>query len=301
MLQKRELAGTPFTWQMAREDGMTRRRLERLLHDHEVRRVLQGVYVRADVPDTVELRVAAARLVLRPFVVVGGRTAAWLLGVDTFDYRELEILPPLETYALRGHNRTRRTGCTPRVRDLAPSDVNEVAGIQVTTPLRTTLDLACSLRRRDALAAIDGFRRAYGLTTDELVRELTRWSRRRGVVQARDLVPLGDPGAESPGESWVRMELIDRGLPCPQLQWWVEEQGRRLFRLDMAYPRHKVAVEYDGRAFHEDEERAEHDRLRRAWLRRNGWTVVVVTRHDFATEAVDRWVGEVREALRLVG
>jgi hypothetical protein len=280
---------------------MPRRRLQRLLDDREVRRVLRGVYVRTDVPDTVELRVAAARLVLSPHVVAGNRTAAWLLGVDTFDYRELEILPALETYALRGRNRTRRTGCTPRVRDLAPRDVCEIAGIQVTTPLRTTLDLACSLRRRDALAAIDGFMRGYGLTTDELARELGRWAGRRGVVQARDLVPLGTPKAESPGESRVRLELIDRGLPMPEPQWWVEHRGRRLFRLDMAYPRHRVAVEYDGREFHEDdEEYVENDRARREWLRQHGWAVVVVTRHDFDTESVDRWIGEVREGLRLV-
>ncbi|MGH3445452.1 MAG: hypothetical protein ACRDPB_08760, partial [Nocardioidaceae bacterium] len=35
-----------------------------------------------------------------------------------------------------------------------------VDGVKVTTPLRTALDLACKLRRRDALAALDGFMRS---------------------------------------------------------------------------------------------------------------------------------------------
>lgn len=292
-----ELPKTPFTTPTAHALGITRKHLDRLVRERVVRRVLQGVYVASEVEDTIDVRACAAGLVLRPFSVLCDRTAAWLLGIDTFDYRELEILPPLETVVLRHHSRTRRRGCAGGSRDLRPEDVTEVGGVLITTPIRTALDLACTLRRRDALAALDGFMRVYGLTSEELVQGLVRYSGRRGVVQARELVPLADPAAESPSESWTRMEIVDHGLPAPKLQWWVAHRGRQLFRLDLAYPKHKVAVEYDGREFHDSAARREHDRMRREWLTAHGWTVIVVTKDDFTPEAIDRWIQEVRDAL----
>lgn len=289
----------PFTWPTARDHGLSRKQLTALVREGDVRRVLRNVYVGAHVPDTVESRVAAARLVISPWSVICDRTAAWLWGVDTFDYRELEILPPIESFVLRGHSRPRRIGVNGGVRDLRSRDVVDLGGLAVTSPLRTALDLACKLRRRDALAALDGFMRLHGITQDEMRRELVRYFRRRGVVQARALVQHADPRAESPGESWTRMEMLDRGLPTPGLQHWVEVDGVPTFRLDMAYEKHRVAIEYDGREFHEGTERREADRRRRDWLSRHGWTVVVVTKDDFTLDATDVWIQQIRGALRL--
>jgi hypothetical protein len=221
--------------------------------------------------------------------------------VDSFEYRELEIIPPVESCVLRGHNRTRRPEVTGRVRDLAPSDITLVNHVTCTSALRTALDLACSQSRRQALAVLDAFMRHHGLTVQEMRRELVRYFRRRGVVQARELVSLADPRSESPGESWVRMDVIDHRLPTPEPQWWVTENGRPVYRLDLAWPKNRVAVEYDGREYHEDDLHREHDEERRAWLRGRGWTVVVVTKEDFTAEAVEAWIAELRDSLRLAG
>ncbi|MGZ5417795.1 MAG: DUF559 domain-containing protein [Nocardioides sp.] len=291
------LPPTPFTVRQALERGMSRRALDELVATHEIRRVLTGVYVRSDLPDTIELRVASAKLVFPPFVVLCDRTAAWIWGVDTFDYLELEFLPPLETWSLRGRARVRRKGCSGGNRDLRTSDFVMIDGVLVTTPLRTALDLACRLRRRAALAALDAFMREHGLTREQLRRELVRYYRRRGVVQARRLVGLADGRAESAGESWTRMEMSDHGLPAPELQWWIFVDGVPTFRLDMAYPKHKVAVEYDGREFHEGTDNEERDEARRTWLRDQGWTVIVVTKDMFTPEAIDEWIQEIRDAL----
>ena len=83
--------------------------------------MLRNVYVACDVPDTVEVRAAAAALVVVPGAVFVDRTAAWLHGVDVFDYRELEVLPPVECVVLRdrlAHRtaRVRRRGAGPRAR-----------------------------------------------------------------------------------------------------------------------------------------------------------------------------------------
>ena len=299
MMLPPEIPTTPFTWADAKRLGLSRHRLEDLVAGRQVRKVLRGVYQRADLPDTILTRARAAALVISPFAVVTDRTASWLLGVDTFEHHELEILPPLETFVLRGRNRVTRQGCKGGVRDLAPRDICVIGGVNVTTPLRTALDLGCKLSRRDALAALDGFMRACGVTREEMLAELPRYFRRRGVVQLRQLVPLADPRAESPGESWTRISIIDAGLPAPQPQYWVCERGLKVFRVDLAYPLSRVCVEYDGRRFHEGDEQEEYDRLRRKWLRQHGWTVIVVDKDSFTPEALAAWLDELRSALRL--
>ena len=291
----------PFTFADAMKLGISRSRLRDALDGREIRRVLRGVYVRADAADTTEVRVQAAKLVISPFAVVCDRTAAWLHGVDVLEFHELDLVPPLETYVLRGHDPTDRNECNGGTRDLLAADICAIDGLSVTTPIRTALDLGCKLSRRRALAALDAFMRKFGITHADMRRLLPRYFRRRGVIQLRQLVPLADPRAESQGESWMRIEIVDAGLPVPELQYWIHVGGRPTYRLDLAYPHAKVAVEYDGREFHEGDERREADRRRRQWLRDRGWTVIVVDKDSFSPEALAAWLRELRQALRLAG
>ncbi|MGZ4504626.1 MAG: DUF559 domain-containing protein, partial [Nocardioidaceae bacterium] len=215
------------------------------------------------------------------------------------DYHEFDVIPPVEVWTLRGRNRVSRKGCRGGERDLLDRDIQVINGIRVTAPLRTALDLGCRLPRRQALAALDAFMRECGVTREEMLRELPRYFRRRGVVQLRQLVPLADPRSESSGESWTRLEIIDADLPTPEPQWWVYVDGRPVFRLDLAYAHARVCVEYDGREFHEGDEQQDHDEKRREWLRLRGWDVIIVTKDDFTAEARDRWIAELRAALRM--
>ncbi len=289
----------PFRWRDAQAAGFTRRHFDELIRTGKARRVLYGVYQRSDTPDTTENRAIAAALVMRPFGLMCDRTAAWLHGVDTFEYRELEILPPLDTIVLRHNSRTRRRGCHGGERDLKQRDVCVVNGVRATTPLRTALDLGCKLSRRSALAALDAFMRVHGITHAQMDAELARYRGRRGVVQLRELVPLADERSESPGESWTRIAIIDAGLPAPRLQYWIRVGGRKVYRLDLAYPRSRVVVEYDGREFHDSDVRKAADRRRRKWLRDRGWTVIVVDKDSFTPEALAAWLDELRVALRI--
>ncbi len=287
----------PFTAKQAEAIGISRQRLRQALHDRTVRRVLRGVYQATSIPDTLISRAKAAALVVSPFAVVCDRTAGWLLGVDVFRYRELDILPPLETFVLRDCARIRRSGIRGGERDLSAGDVMTIHGVKVTTPLRTALDLGCLLSRRDALAALDGFMRVHRLTHDDFSASLPRYFRRRGVRQLRGLVALADARAESPGESWMRLEIVDAGLPIPELQWSIKQDGRELFRLDLAYPRARVCVEYDGEEFHDSPDRKDADHKRRDWLRSRGWTVIVVKKGNFTGDAIAIWTNEVRRAI----
>ena len=264
---------------------------------NEIRRLLRGVYVASRVPDSAQLRIQALARVVKAGHVACDRTAAWLHGVDVFEHRHGEV-PPIEVCVLRGASPSERIEVTARTRDLAADDFRDAGGVMVTTPLRTALDLGCILRRRDALAALDQFRRHYGFTEQSLAQAATRYFRRRGVVQLRHLIALSDSRAESPRETWTRLEIIDAGIAAPVPQFEIELDGTVIFRLDHAYPEHRVAVEYDGVDFHHSDDQLEHDARRRAWLRDHEWRVIVVRRGDFTGERLDAWLGELRYALR---
>ena len=101
-----------------------------------------------------------------------------------------------------------------------------------------------------------------------------------------------------PGESWTRFEMLDGGLPKPELQLAVRVGGQEKYRLDMGYEFSRVGVEYDGVDHSSDDQRA-HDAERRAWLRDRGWKIIVVTKDDFDADSRRSWLGEVRAVLGL--
>jgi len=290
--------GSPFTYRRALSDGVSRGVLAAALREGQVRRVLTDVYVASTVPDTVETRAEATALVLDAHAVLVDRTAAWLWGVDCLSADESTGPPPrLEVFVLRGHKRVIRSQAGGGERDLASRDVCRIGRVQVTTPLRTSLDLGCRLSRYEALATMDAFAREHDVVSRALQQELPRFRRRRGVVQARELVSLVDPRSESTGESFTRLAIIDAGFPVPVPQHWVEDGGLRLYRLDLAYPRHKVCVEYDGLEHHSSPHQRRHDHNRRRWLEARGWTVIVVTKDSFRPLALDRWLGQLRHSI----
>ncbi|WP_406068078.1 hypothetical protein [Micromonospora sp. NBC_01638] len=166
----------------------------------------------------------------------------------------------------------------------------------MTSPTRTCWDLARWLDVVEAVVVIDTML-ASRLTDVPALREyaLSRAGRRgwRSLLRAVD---LADAGAESPQESRTRVRLVLAGLPRPQTQWVVANQGRFVARLDLAWPQFKVAVEYDG-LWHNDPEQLHRDRRRLNRLLGGNWIVLHVTarrlRDDF-----DGFLAEVRAALR---
>ncbi|HWU22718.1 MAG TPA: type IV toxin-antitoxin system AbiEi family antitoxin domain-containing protein [Nocardioides sp.] len=290
----------PFTCHDLARFGLSRRRLRRLLADGDVRRVVRGVYAPTALGDGLDVRVSAVALVLADGQVACDRTAAWLHGINLYTYAEHDVGLVVETCAGPGRAAVRRSGVDGHRRSLRDDEVLEVRGVAMTTPLRTALDLACILERRDALAALDAFRRDHDLDPDALAATLrARYRGRRGVIQARELVSHSDPRAESVRESWMRLSIVDAGLPSPEPQVWIEVAGVPTYRVDLAYRRKRVAVEYDGYEAHESTPAlVAATEERRAWLRAHGWTVIVVRNGDFSRSGLDRWIGELRRALR---
>lgn len=269
--------------------GLTRRTLQRLEAQGDVRRVVRGVYCRSDLPDDVLHRVLAARLVLPPGMVVCDHSAAWLHGISAASTpTRLDVAsPPDGTASLaRGMH-----GCT---RSLSVDDVVVLHGIPVTTPLRTAADLACRWGRNDAIAVLDEFRRVHELTHADYARVTARFAGRRGVTQLRELGPRAITQAESPPESWTRLAIIDANLPEPEPQPEVYIEGYGWVRPDLAYVLLKIAIEYDGVEFHTSDEDREHDRVRRRAMVDAGWVVIVVRKDGFSEPGLSTWLHDLR-------
>ncbi len=278
---------TPFTAEQAVRLGVSRWFLRLLLDRALIRPVLRGTYVVVQARDTVDLRAAALRLVVPEAAVVTDRTAAWLHGVDILPRSAVHEPPPLCVFGSNG-SRLRRPEVASGVRTLSRDDVVVVRGVRVTTPLRTALDLGRGLWRFDALAALDGFLR-LGVPHAHILLSVDRFKGCRGVVQLRQLAPLADGRAESPGESALRLHWYDAGLPPPEPQWWVRDDGLLKYRLDLALPELRFTAEYDGRRFHDEaEDQREHDRERRAWLdEQRRWVVEVFDQDDVYAPGAD--------------
>ena len=287
----------PFAWFELQHLGLTSHELRCELAAHNVRRLMQAVYAPSYLEDSIELRAEAARLVLTDSMILSDRTAAWLHGVDHYRLDDLQTVPPLEVVSIDGANRSRRRGTQGTRRTLTEDDICRVAGVPVTTPARTAADLACLFGRHDALAVLDAFMRDARVTREDLHRIVARFAGRRGVTQLRELVALASPKSESSGESWTRLEIEDAGFPSPELQFPIMVGGKETFRLDLAFPALKIAVEYDGVAHHSSPEDRAHDERRRAWLRRNGWVIIVVTKDGLRSGSQKEWLVELRKAL----
>lgn len=77
----------------------------------------------------------------------------------------------------------------------------------------------------------------------------------------------------------------------------MSDDGVRVYRLDLAYPHAKIAIEYDGEEFHTSERQRRRDEECREWLRRRGWYVIVVTKTSFGDESLRGWIDELRAVL----
>jgi hypothetical protein len=243
------------------------------LRSTELLRLSRDVYAAPGAKLTHGLRCRALALALPEGAVITGRSAATVRGVPlSWPEDPVQVVAALEMRL--GY----RAGLSIRRTELEPGDSEPWVGGQLATPMRMALDLLLGRPLPDAVADLDAVLRAGKVERAALVRMVTSRSD-NGIVLARRAVELSDQRAESLPESRLRVHLVLAGLdPVPQ--YWVEDaDGDRIARVDLAFPEHEVAVEYDGDwrdgeslALNRDRDR---DRLNR--VHTLGWTVVFVT------------------------
>ena len=111
------------------------------------------------------------------------------------------------------------------------------------------------------------------------------------------VLPLVDPGAASPKETWLRLLLVEAGLPTPQTQIPVVDNWRTVAVLDMGWERFEVAVEYDGDQHRTNRRQYVRDMRRLKRLEELGWIIIRV----IAEDRPDKVVRSVLEALHRRG
>jgi very-short-patch-repair endonuclease len=288
--------GQPFDRGTAARAGMSRWQLHRLVAAGRVRRVLDDVYLDDRVDDDLSARARCLALRLPPGAALSRWTAAWLLGVDVRPLASRrEPLSVVECTVPRGREPLSRRGLVCYVAPLE-LDVTEVAGLPCTTPERTVADLLRWSAPHDGLAAADAMAAAGLVEAQRLPAVVERFAGARGVTQARYLAAVVEPATESPGESWLRLRLLDAGFPRPRAQISVVDRwGVERYRLDLGWEEVRVAVEYDGEEFHGSARSRRWDEQRREELFREfGWNVVGVGKGEVLgpSMALERGVGE---------
>jgi hypothetical protein len=126
----------------------------------------------------------------------------------------------------------------------------------------------------DALAA------ATGVTPADVLLLAQRYRGARGIRRARVALALMDGGAQSPGETRLRLTLIDDGLPAPRTQIRVSDGHNEAF-IDMGYDEPMVGLDYEGAHHSQNRGQYVYDIGRADLIDREGWfDIRVVKEHS---------------------
>lgn len=134
-------------------------------------------------------------------------------------------------------------GIVVRNERIETDEIVEVAGLPVTTPERTALDLARHGPRDPAVVCLDALARATGVTVSGVLPLVDRYRGARELCRSIAALSLMDGGSQSPRETLVRLALIDAGFPAPRTQFTVTD-GNTAALIPMGYEAPMVGVEF---------------------------------------------------------
>jgi len=256
------------------------------------RRLLPDVYAPRTLTPDLALRARAAHIWLAGSGVLAGHAAGevYRAGCAPRDCPVEVIIP--------GDRRRPPAGIVVRRDEIADDEHRTYDGVRLTTPVRTAYDLA---RRApslvEAVVGIDALAGRFGFAISDVLGLARRHPGARGRRQLIEAVACAEPLAGSAMETRLRMVLVAAGLPRPTVQHTiVDERGRMLATVDLAYPGQRVAIEYEG-AEHFEPLRAIRDARRYTRIVALGWRVYRYVSAD-VYGSPDRIVGEISAALR---
>lgn len=231
-------------------------------------RVFHGVYVAREVPRTLVVRTRAAlKAVPYDDAVISHESAAQLWGASvpgtsvtiTVRPRQVVLLP-----GIKARQRTARPQTTMR------------QGVRVTTPSQTFCDLGSVLDLVELVVVGDRLVRRKVVTPEQLVDAASQWSgwARATVRRAAGLVRNG---VDSPPETRVRLLMVLAGLPEPSVDHRIyDDDGTLLRRMELAYEKQRIAIEYQGRDHRRQDKIWVGDITRREELSRDSWRFVEI-------------------------
>ena len=225
----------------------------------ELRPLLPGIYVPADLPVPLPLR---ARAIMRhdPAAIILGAAAASLQGWPGITE------PP--TCEVATHFRGRCVGYRFSREEVPSEHVVGRGGIRLTSVALTALHLA---RQRGGAPLDEALR--LGVRLSDLWEVFLLQPGRPGNAHLRSLL------VDSRDEPWSEAErAAHRALRAAGIRGWSANlpillDGRRR-RLDLGFAKDRVAVEIDGRGFHCSWEQRSSDMARDRKLAAAGWRVL---------------------------
>ncbi|HEY6424831.1 MAG TPA: DUF559 domain-containing protein [Pseudonocardiaceae bacterium] len=259
-----------------------------------LRRVQRGIYLPRRVEATPPVLARAALLSSGAVGAVPSHaTAARVHRIAVPDEHR-----PQHVTVAREQRRRNRRDLHFHTRSIGCGEVERCDGVPVTSVARTLADLATSLARLPAAWAMDDALRRRLCAKSDVIAVIQRWRGGVGCARACDRLDEADGVAESILETAGRLVLRDRGVPLPIPQYELRAlDGTLVARLDGAYLREKVAVEFDGADPHGLPEAVFRDRWRQNALPELGWTVLRFTWWDVMRDP-DEVAARVQRTLR---
>ena len=181
------------------------------------KRIHPDVYVAADVNLDLFMRAYGASLWTRGEGVVSGLAAARLHGVDG--------IPDSTPIELIGTSRRAPRGVVVRNERIESDEIQTIAGMRVTKPARTALEVARRLPRDAAVVQLDKLAAVARVDEREVESLLARYRGARGIARAYPALDLIDGGTRNPQETRLRLLLHDTGLPRPETSICLEDRG----------------------------------------------------------------------------
>ena len=242
-----------------------------------------GVYLVGGHRYTDEVRIRAAWLWAggAPAMVSGPAAAYW--------YRMLDRAPAVVELTVPRHRHLRpRPGTAVVRRDLSPADLVTDRHLDLTAEPLTALETALVVSEGSAFLDRALQRRVRFPT---LYRAYCRNLGRRGSGAAGRMITAAADRADSAAERLLVRLLRDAGITG-----WVLGHPFGPWRIDLAFPASKLAIEVDGWAWHVDVERFRNDRRKGNAVGRAGWDLLRYTWHDLDGRPAD-CVREIAESL----
>jgi hypothetical protein len=237
----------------ARAVGLSKDDVRTRVRRGQYRRLWRGViWVDAELTDEPpwESRAAGALLFHGPRAVLGLSSATRALAISGADQsdRSIDILLPT------GCERHQVPGIALHFWDVPPHRRVTAGALRCSDPVQTLGDLVPRLSRNCAVSVLDSALNKGLLQPSDLALAQDIAAGRPGCETARTWWRLADGRAQSPLETWVRLDCVDGGVAPDELQFPVHDRhGRVIGYGDMAWVkgrRRPLIGEADGADVH---------------------------------------------------
>ncbi len=262
-----------LTTAQAVDAGISARTVRRRVQQGEWQALHPGVFLVAGHRLTDEARVRAAWLWAGDSALVSGPAAAYW-------YRMLDRAPDeIEVTVPRQRHLRPQPGVVLRRRDLSPVDRVVDRHLVLTAEPLTALETAVA--QPGGSVFLDRALQRH-VRFPALYRAYCRNLGRRGSSRAGQLITASADRADSAAERLLVKLLRDAGVGG-----WVLGHPFGPWRIDLAFPAQRVAIEVDGWAWHVDAERFRADRRKGNAITRSGWDLLRYTWHALDSEPVE--------------